>query len=781
MQSKVQHGNDQETNQAKTSQVTQKKANLGAKSTRQSGKPLIQAKQRPIQAKQRPIQAKQVPLQRNKGGSGSTGNTNEAQIKANVSALMGTDVTDAQVTYNSSKPAQLQAEATAQGNQVHLAPGKEQHLGHELAHVAQQKQGRVQPTIQANNGVGINNDPKLEKEADDIGAKAHNMSATVQTKPASSNTSATTSPSQAQPMQLKFVRGKITGSELVGVHKSDYKKVENNKGVYIFSQRPTQVTVENGTKAMLKPGQVIMYDPDYKDATGQYVRVRFKSGRNVKIGFVEQAFIERYYTKEEREAQAQKRAEERAKAREAQRLKEEEEERLRQEEEERQFDYETQIHPTSIRDKANVGVEIEMRNITLTRTDKKWDKDGDVVKLTAGGHDGNWVTDQHSGMDAVIEWNTPHPNLKGSNYGANFQQKLEEFYQLLGSKDTGTLEQLVNLASGVMNLGSINGKYKDVTYHFNPAYHTHTQVNMEVPLMNIGKIPQNAQEEASDSAKMFSGNNSKFAKQVFIESRLASNKIIEQVMADWKAADYGYSVEKNDFAEITSIFTIFLHSAIHMGMGGGKDPQGVLFKNGAGDLVRTSLSYGQKEALWNVMHQAKTNYPGLFAEEARKIYDKVHKSRGGDTVADRIARIVNIQARRAFVTHKRSDIPQHEQGNEQQNHKRMIMFKKLVRWGDEFKKQTYGSNVDFNTVIKNPDTQRYERTHGLAGTMTGKAFEATKHKFQGRFVSESVDFVLAEIRRNDNDINKFVKKNGISDEKRDELKQLIQGLQTPMM
>ncbi|HAS39454.1 MAG TPA: hypothetical protein DCS93_03205 [Microscillaceae bacterium] len=142
----------------------------------QPQKPAIQAKQKPIQSKQgknAPHKAKQQPLQRNKkGATGQSSSLGEYQIKENVSQLTGTDITDAKVHYNSSKPAQLQAEATAQGTEVHLAPGKEQHLGHELTHVAQQKQGRVQPTVQANNGVGINNDPMLEKEADDIGDQA---------------------------------------------------------------------------------------------------------------------------------------------------------------------------------------------------------------------------------------------------------------------------------------------------------------------------------------------------------------------------------------------------------------------------------------------------------------------------------------------------------------------------------------------------------------------------------------------------------------------------------
>jgi hypothetical protein len=52
------------------------------------------------------------------------------------------------VHYNSSKPAQLNAFAYAQGNDIYLGPDQEQHLPHEAFHVVQQKQGRVTATRQ---------------------------------------------------------------------------------------------------------------------------------------------------------------------------------------------------------------------------------------------------------------------------------------------------------------------------------------------------------------------------------------------------------------------------------------------------------------------------------------------------------------------------------------------------------------------------------------------------------------------------------------------------------
>jgi len=93
------------------------------------------------------------------------------QLKTGIESLSGYSMDDVSVHYNSKKPAQLQAHAFAQGNQIHLAPGQEKHLAHEAWHVVQQKQGRVKPTRQLKAKININDDEKLEKEADVMGAK----------------------------------------------------------------------------------------------------------------------------------------------------------------------------------------------------------------------------------------------------------------------------------------------------------------------------------------------------------------------------------------------------------------------------------------------------------------------------------------------------------------------------------------------------------------------------------------------------------------------------------
>lgn len=94
------------------------------------------------------------------------------QLKSNIEALSGLSMDAVRVHYNSTKPAQLNALAYAQGSDIHLGPGQEQHLPHEAWHVVQQAQGRVRPTLQMAGGVAVNDDAGLEREADVMGGRA---------------------------------------------------------------------------------------------------------------------------------------------------------------------------------------------------------------------------------------------------------------------------------------------------------------------------------------------------------------------------------------------------------------------------------------------------------------------------------------------------------------------------------------------------------------------------------------------------------------------------------
>ncbi len=96
-------------------------------------------------------------------------------LKSGVENISGFSMDDVKVHYNSNKPAQFKAHAYAQGTDIHVASGQECHLPHEAWHVVQQKQGRVQPTLQMKDKVNVNDDDSLEKEADSMGEKAQSI------------------------------------------------------------------------------------------------------------------------------------------------------------------------------------------------------------------------------------------------------------------------------------------------------------------------------------------------------------------------------------------------------------------------------------------------------------------------------------------------------------------------------------------------------------------------------------------------------------------------------
>ena len=126
-------------------------------------------------------------------------------LKSGIESLSGISMDHVKVHYNSSQPAQLNAHAYAQGSDIHVAPGQEQHLPHEAWHVVQQAQGRVKPTMQMKMGVPVNDDAGLEAEADVMGAKALNTSPQI-TGAEESNIST------GDPMNLEATTGRYATS-----------------------------------------------------------------------------------------------------------------------------------------------------------------------------------------------------------------------------------------------------------------------------------------------------------------------------------------------------------------------------------------------------------------------------------------------------------------------------------------------------------------------------------------------------------------------------------------
>lgn len=92
-------------------------------------------------------------------------------LKLGLEALSGFDLSGVRVHRGSPKPAALQAEAYARGDEIHLAPNREHHLPHEAWHIVQQRQGRVRATTNVG-GTPVNDDHALEREADVMGSRA---------------------------------------------------------------------------------------------------------------------------------------------------------------------------------------------------------------------------------------------------------------------------------------------------------------------------------------------------------------------------------------------------------------------------------------------------------------------------------------------------------------------------------------------------------------------------------------------------------------------------------
>jgi hypothetical protein len=138
----------------------------------------------PLQKKSPPLQLAEEELTQGKFAAGTPAQLEQQSsakanntglpdgLKSGIESLSGISMDPVRVHYNSSQPAQLNALAYAQGTDIHVAPGQEQHLPHEAWHVVQQAQGRVQPTMQMREGVPVNDDQGLEREADVMGAKA---------------------------------------------------------------------------------------------------------------------------------------------------------------------------------------------------------------------------------------------------------------------------------------------------------------------------------------------------------------------------------------------------------------------------------------------------------------------------------------------------------------------------------------------------------------------------------------------------------------------------------
>ncbi|MCU0350633.1 MAG: DUF4157 domain-containing protein [Flavobacterium sp.] len=101
------------------------------------------------------------------------------EVQAKMENSFGEDFSNVAIHDNSTKADDMGAKAFAQGKDVHFAPGEfqpnskegQELIGHELTHVVQQKEGKVHGG-EVHGKDMVNQNPALEKEADDAGKLA---------------------------------------------------------------------------------------------------------------------------------------------------------------------------------------------------------------------------------------------------------------------------------------------------------------------------------------------------------------------------------------------------------------------------------------------------------------------------------------------------------------------------------------------------------------------------------------------------------------------------------
>ncbi len=138
-------------------------------------------------------------------------------VARDMGQAFGADFSGVAVHAASPAADELGALAFARGDELHFGAGQYQPettagrelIGHELAHVVQQREGRVAATTQAK-GAALNDDPALEAEADDLGRRA--ARGEVVARGASAAPTSASGASVAQgllPDAVRFARSKL--------------------------------------------------------------------------------------------------------------------------------------------------------------------------------------------------------------------------------------------------------------------------------------------------------------------------------------------------------------------------------------------------------------------------------------------------------------------------------------------------------------------------------------------------------------------------------------------
>ena len=216
-------------------------------------------------------------------------------LKDGIERLSGVALDDVRVHYNSDKPMQLQALAYTQGDEIHLAPGQERHLPHEAWHVVQQAQGRVHPTMLLHDGVAINDDGLLEREADLMGARA--LQATAEMRPQPHGRAPSMPVVQRRPAELidgfSFLGNTVEGG-LNATLRDRLVAVEAHlKGIYdaLGPDHPDRVHYGGGAKSLRDWSGITSVRSWRPDSKGLNATSKHASGSAVDVNYGLQPYI----------------------------------------------------------------------------------------------------------------------------------------------------------------------------------------------------------------------------------------------------------------------------------------------------------------------------------------------------------------------------------------------------------------------------------------------------------------------------------------------------------
>lgn len=120
-----------------------------------------------------------APRRRTGEPAGDRAASADADPLSDMGRLFDADFDDVRIRRASAAATSIEADAFTRGDEIHFAPGQyrpdtatgRQLLGHELAHVVQQRAGRVRPSTMLASGTTVNTDPALEREADVAGSR----------------------------------------------------------------------------------------------------------------------------------------------------------------------------------------------------------------------------------------------------------------------------------------------------------------------------------------------------------------------------------------------------------------------------------------------------------------------------------------------------------------------------------------------------------------------------------------------------------------------------------